>query len=250
MTMKTRVRINNLAIAFITAILTVSCASSDKSTEKLPNYIYGESGKGSIIELKFEKGTAHNHPLFAIWLADENGAFIQTLYVSESIGKGSFKRASRATGKWIEGEIQRPAALPFWTHARNVKNEMGTLLPTPKNPEVDAHTGATPIASYEMTLFTQEKLKGKYRLYLELNQSWDWNEFWTNNKFPDNTEYKTSSQPALVYMVEFDANSGKSYEMKPIGHSHYAGESGELFTDLTTITTALKIAKKITISVK
>lgn len=248
--MKTIIKMNNFTIAFIVAILAVSCVSSDKSPEKRPNYVYGESANGSIIELKFEKGTMHNHPLFAVWLADENGKFVQTLYVSESIGKGVFKRANRETGKWIVGEIQRPAALPYWTHARNIKNEMGTLLPTAKNPEVDAHTGATPIASYDMTLFTQEKLNGKYRLYLELNQSWDWNEFWTNNKFPDNIEYKTSSQPALVYMVEFDTNSNKNYEMKPIGHSHYAGENGELFTDLSTITTALKIAKKITISVK
>ena len=43
---------------------------------------------------------------------------------------------------------------------------------------------------------------------------------------------------------------GKEIEMKPIGHSHYAGETGELFTDLSTLSTALKIANTITLTVK
>ncbi len=237
-------------LALIVSFFFVSCASTDKSSENIPNYTYGENSSGSRIDLKFEKGKAHNHPLFAIWLAEENGKFIQTLYVSESIGKGIFRRANHETGKWLSGEIQRPAALPYWVHERNIRNENGTLLPTPKNPEIDARTGATPIASFDMTLFTNEKLNGKYRLYLELNQSWDWNEFWTNNKYPENNEYKTSSQPALVYMAEFDTNESKTIELKPIGHSHYAGESGELNTNLVTLTTAMNIAKKITIEVK
>ena len=241
----------NFTIAFLLAIFLYSCVSADKTPETIPTYRYGESGQGTQISLRFEKGKAHNHPLYAVWLADSTGNFIQTLYVSESIGKGVFKRADHNTGKWQEGEIQRPAALPYWVHARNTLNEKGTLLPTPKNPVIDAHTGATPLSSFEMALVTNEKLNGKYRLYLELNQSWDWNEYWTNNKFPDNKEYKTSSQPALVYMADFDTNiTDKTIELKPIGHSHYAGENGKLFTDLSTLSTAMKIAKKITITVK
>lgn len=247
--MKTLKRIGNATLAIIIVIFISSCVSSVKSPEKLPTYIYGENATGSSIKLVFEKGKSHNHPVFAIWLADENGIFIQTLYVSESIGKGVFKRANRSTGTWKEGAIQRPAALPSWMHARNIKNEKGTLLPTPEMPEVDAYTGATPVGSYEMTLFTQEKLDGKYQLFMELNQSWDWNEYWSNNKFPDNAEYKTSSQPALVYKADFDTNSPEIIDLKPVGHSHYAGEDGELTTDLSTITTALTIAKRISISI-
>ena len=239
-----------ICLTSIVSFFLMSCASTDKSSENIPNYTYGENSGGSRNDLKFDKGKAHNYPLLAIWLADENGKFIQTLYVSESIGKGVFRRASRDSGKWLIGEIQRPAALPYWTHERNIRNETGTLLPTPQKPVIDAHTGATPIASFDMTLFTKEKLQGRYKLYLEVNQSWDWNKYWTNNKFPDNKEYKTSSQPALVYMAEFDSNESKTIELMPIGHSHYAGENGELYTDLSTLTTAMNIAKKITISVK
>ncbi len=240
----------NLTIAVISVIFLFSCVSADKTPEVVPVYTYGTAGNGTQITLKFEKGKAHNHPLYAVWLADSDGKYIQTLYVSESIGKGFFRRADRNTGKWMPGEIQRPATLPYWFHQRNITNEKGTLLPTPKSPVVDAYTGATPLSSFEMVLATDEKLNGKYQLYLELNQSWDWNEYWTNNKYPDDKEYKTSSQPAVVYKADFDTNDQKEIEMKPIGHSHYAGETGELFTDLSTLSTALKIANTITLTVK
>jgi hypothetical protein len=65
---------------------------------------------------------------------------------------------------------------------------------------------------------------------MEINQPWDWNEYWTNTKYPDDEEYKTSCQPALVYraIVNLD-NAEKTYPMKVIGHSHYSGKTGELF---------------------
>jgi hypothetical protein len=93
-------------------------------------------------------------------------------------------------------------------------------------------------------------LNGVYTLFLELNQSWDWNEHWTNNKFPGDNEYKTSSQPALVYVTKLDTNSREEMELKPVGHSHYSGKDGKLYDNLNTLSTALKIANKITAVVK
>ena len=209
---------------------------------------YGVKNTGTSITVQFQKGKEHNHPLYAVWLADENGKFIQTLYVSESIGRGIFKHAGRSSGKWMPGEIQRPASLPYWAHQRAVKNEYGTCMPTPKHPEVDAYTGATPSSSFILNVKTEKPLNGKYKVMMELNQSWDWNEYWTNDKFPGDKEYKTSSQPAVVYSVDIDTNHPETnYEMKPIGHSHYSGADGSLTTDLSSLTTALKIAKKITV---
>lgn len=238
-----------LLVAFF-AIVLASCVSIKKETPQVQEFTYGKRNGGSLITLKFEKGKEHNHPLFAIWLADSEGRFVQTLYVSESIGKGVFKRANRQEGRWMAGEIQRPAALPYWVHQRNKRNEAGTLLPTPKQPVPDAYTGATPTASFVLHLHTDKPLSGTYTLFLELNQSWDWNEHWTNNKFPDDNEYKTSSQPALVYATKIDANSRDEVELKPVGHSHYSGKDGELYDDLNTLSTALRIANKITVTVK
>lgn len=86
---------------------------------------------------------------------------------------------------------------------------------------------------------------------LEINQNWDWNNYWTNDKYPDDENYKWSCQPALVYETDIDLNSLKDpYRMSPIGHSHYSGNTGELFPDLSTLTTALKIADSIIVKVK
>lgn len=238
-----------LLIAYL--LLLTLTISAKKKPEVFTEYNYGMKNSGTSISIKFEKGPEHNHPLFAVWLANENGQYIQTLYVSESIGKGVFKRASRKTGRWLSGEIQRPAALPYWANQRDVKNEYGTYNPTPKQPVVDAYTGATPSSSFLLHVRTEKPLSGKYKILLELNQSWDWNEYWTNDKYPGDKEYKTSSQPALVYKADIDTNNrGIEYSMKPIGHSHYSGADGSLYPDLSTMTSALKIANKITVTLE
>lgn len=235
-------------VILIAALFATVAISAQKKKEIFSQENYGVNNSGTSLSIQFEKGEEHNHPLFAIWLADESGKYIQTLYVSESIGKGVFHRANRKTGQWKAGEIQRPATLPYWAHQRGEVNEYGTCMPTPKKPVADAYTGATPSASFVLHAKTEKPLKGKYKIMLELNQSWDWNEYWTNDKYPNDKEYKTSSQPALVYSVDIDtANPKPEYQLKVIGHSHYAGADGSLDTDLSTMTTALKIAKKITL---
>ena len=235
-------------VLIIAAFIATLAISAQKKKEVFSQENYGLNNAGTALSIQFQKGAEHNHPLFAVWLADENGHYIQTLYVSESIGKGVFKRASRKTGRWQAGEIQRPATLPYWAHQRDEKNEFGSYMPTPKRAVADAYTGATPSASFILNAKTEKPLNGKYKIMLELNQSWDWNEYWTNDKYPNDKEYKTSSQPALVYSVDIDtANPNQEYVLKPIGHSHYAGADGSLDKDLSTMTTALKIAKKITV---
>ena len=150
-------------IVLIIMIVLSLQVSAKKIKEEVPVRVqYGVENTGTKLEISFEKGEAYNHPLFAIWLADANGNYIQTLYVSQSIGKGVFLRGSRKTGQWMPGEIQRPAALPYWVHQRNVTNENGGLLPTSKSPVVDAYTGATPKNSFVLEVQTEEKLQGKY----------------------------------------------------------------------------------------
>jgi hypothetical protein len=237
---------------FIALLLVTGFAIAGKKvkTEKFSVENYGANNSGTALQIRFERGAEHNYPLFAVWLADDEGNYIQTLYVSQSIGKGVFKRISRSKGAWMPGEIQRPAALPYWAHQRNEKNENGGVLPTPKNPVPDAYTGATPQTSFVLNVKTEQPLNGNYKIMLELNQSWDWNEAWFNARFPDEKEYKTSSQPALIYAAEINTDKkGVEVPLKPIGHGHYAGKDGSLTTDLSTFTTALKIAKTITVKV-
>lgn len=237
-------------ILFAAMILLSLNVSAKKIKKEVPVQVqYGTENTGTKLEISFEKGKYYNHPLFAIWLADEDGKYIQTLYVSQSIGKGVFLRGSRNTGQWMPGEIQRPAALPYWVHQRNIKNEKGGLLPTPTNPVADAYTGATPKNAFVLGVTTENKLNGKYKVMFELNQSWDWNDYWFNAKYPDDKEYRTSSQPALVYSADLDSSNPQPIEFKAIGHSHYSGKDGSLNKDIKTLSTALQIAKKITVKI-
>jgi hypothetical protein len=44
-------------------------------------------------------------------------------------------------------------------------------------------------------------------------------------------------------------NMRDRYVMKPAGHGHPTGATGELFTDLSTMTTALQIADSIVVRI-
>jgi hypothetical protein len=238
-------------ICFSAIILyTVSCKSS-KVQVVSDIYTYNTAAPGTDLSIQFTRGSEFNYPLMAIWVEDEQGNFIQTLYVSESIGKGIFEHGDASTGKWMPGPVMRPAALPYWSHRRGIINSSGFYLPDTEHPIPDAYTGPTPPGNFVLNTKIENQNLRKFKVFLEINQTWDWNEYWTNNKYPDDKEYKTSCQPALVYMTSVDLDSGvKSYEMTVIGHSHYSGKTGELFADISTMTTALNIVKTIRVVIR
>jgi len=246
--MKKRTSILLVSVVLLAAI---SCTGSKVPADEGPDYYYyNEKGKGPLISVTFKKGSEHNHPLFAIWAENLNGDFIQTLYVSESIGKGIFQHGDASTGKWLAGEIRRPAALPVWSHKRNIQAPDGLYIPTKATAIPDAYTGPTPPKNFELSTRLDSVPPDKFYIYLELNQTWDWNEYWTNNKFPEDNEYKTSCQPALVYRALVDPEQGSVFPMTLIGRSQESGKDGNIYNDLETMTTALQIAKEITISIK
>lgn len=200
-------------------------------------------GEGHAIELELRKGTAHNHPLMAIWTEDTAGNYIETIFVARSIGSGIFEHGKSEKGQWMPGPVQRPAALPYWWH------RLG-YLPTPDNPVPDAVSGPTPQGDFRLKAYLPDSYPKQFHVLMEINQSWDWNEFWTNDRFPDNEAYISSSQPALVYRAALDMDKpGGGYSMKLIGHSHYAGEDGSLNANTESITTAASIAASIRIRV-
>ncbi|MFW5644973.1 MAG: hypothetical protein ACOCZL_03590 [Bacteroidota bacterium] len=241
------------SLFFLLIITTIFGACKSKKIQVQPPdiYLYNTNAGGPQITIHFKKGKAHNHPLMAIWIEDMQGNFEQTLYVAESIGKGVFQHGDASSGKWMPGELRRPAALPVWSHRRGIQADDGLYLPTPEDPVPDAITGPTPPQSFIIKSKLENPDLRQFLVFFEINQTWDWNEFWTNNKYPDNQEYKTSAQPALVYKAIVVLNSGlKEYPMKLVGHSHYAGEDGRIYEDLSTFTTALRIAEEIKVIVE
>jgi hypothetical protein len=205
-------------------------------------------GKGPEIIVDLRKGESFYYPLFAIWLEDTDGKYIQTLYVANSIATGYFKYAKQERNEWIGGVKRAPQTLPYWSHKRGIKASDGLFVPDAESVVPDAYTGATPVTSFILTSHTDGMLPDKFKVMLEINQNWDWNEYWTNDKYPDDENYRMSCQPALVYEAFIDTRMPKDYYlMNPVGHSHYSGKTGELFPDLSTLTTALKIVDSVTV---
>lgn len=200
---------------------------------------------GKELEILFFKGSEFNHPTFVFWIEDTSGKYLQTIYITKSYASGVYKYGTNDNGKWGPGNVKRPAALPYWSHKL-----YGNDVPTHENPLPDAVSAATPKGDFNLNSKLLKDIPAEYDLYLEINQTWDWNNYWTNEKFPDDQEYKTSCQPAVVYKARINMNEKKmTFKMNPVGHSHYSGKTGELFSDLSTLTTALKIVDKVEIKI-
>jgi hypothetical protein len=243
-----------IIISFI--LIAGTCSSGllqnrNKAEDKKALLSLNNNGKGPEITVDLTRGKSFYYPLFAIWLEDYEGNYIQTLYVSKSVATGVFKYGEQKNNKWLTAYKRAPQTLPYWAHKRGIKASDGLFMPDPGTPVPDAYTGATPITGFILTARADNKLPARYKVMLEINQNWDWNEYWTNNKYPDDENYKMSCQPALVYEVMIDRTKPEDlYRMKPVGHSHYSGKTGELFPDLNTLTTALEIADSIIVRIK
>lgn len=242
----------NVTIPFFLALaMSIACTTSRVPVDEVPDHISSNpEGEGPSLEIEMIRGEGHNHPLMAIWVEDLDGGFIQTLFIAESIGKGVFRHGDSSRGFWMPGEIRRPAALPYWGHRRGIRADDGLYIPTPEDPVADAYSGPTPEKSFILHTRLDEPGPKQFRVLFEINQTWDWNEYWTNNRYPDDEEYKTSCQPALVYAATIDLDRSETeYQMEIIGRSHHSGADGTLYDDIETLTTALHIAEEIYVRV-
>jgi hypothetical protein len=236
-------------------LLLVSCQTkqiSQQKNSKTDSIAMNTNFIGNEFEFSFTAGTAHNHPSFALWIEDANGNFIQTLFVTKSVASGIFGHAQGPDGTWkpTPGEGYRPAALPFWSH-RQTETKTIQSSPSTQNSMPDALTGATPKADFKLSTRSKTIVNQPYKIFFEINQPWDWNEYWNNSKYPDDKDYMTSCQPSIVYSVTIDNNNaGSEYFLHPIGHGNYAGKDGKLYSDLSSITSALHLVENVKITTK
>jgi len=245
-----------LTLLLIISLVLSACSAGtlNKKTDLAPEkavLLTNASGTGQVIEVELTQGKSFYYPLFAVWIEDAGGNYIQTLYVARSVATGIFKYAGQENNKWISAAKRAPQTLPYWAHKRGIKASDGLYMPDDNTGVPDAYTGATPVTGFILKSRSDKKLPDRYKVMLEINQNWDWNEYWTNDKYPDDENYKMSCQPAVIYEAIIDNNNpGSSYLMKPVGHSHYSGKTGDLFPDLSTLTTALQIADEIVVRIK
>lgn len=214
-------------------------------------------GHGSL-EVSVEQGDAwlHDFPVFmgirkknppqvAVWLEDARGNYLATVYASHKIATQSWQAA---------GGNRRREALPHWCHSRGVQYPDGLYLPTKKEPLADGISGATPRGSFGLKLSPAEGLT-RFVVKVEVNHSTDFNDAWPESAEEGEPGYSGgkhgSGQPAVVYAADVDLSSGAAeFEAVLVGHSSPDGTSGEVSADVSGLTSALRIVKRITVRIR
>ena len=187
-------------------------------------------------------------PQLVCWLETLEGEYLETLYVTKKIAESDFRLASLSRTE----RQRRPEALPYWLHKRGVVESDGLLAPLVKNGDLDGVTGATPMGHYDIKTKVEPDL-GRVRLLVEVNRSYDFNEFYSKDRFPDDAVYSgsgSSGQPSLVYAANLELVRGKQiHVLSPIGHGHYSGANGELYKNLDGLDSALDLLDRIVVVV-
>lgn len=233
----------NLVVG-ITALSALASCSEDLVTYKENDMkILVTKGDEWLHDFPFFMGIKmKNPPQIAIWVEDMAGNYLTTIYASHKI----------ATDSWqAVGGNRRKEALPVWCHVRGIQYPDGSYLPTKDQPMVDGISGATPHGSFDVKIRPTSNLK-QFVVKIELNHSTDWNDNYPENAKEGDTNYTgDSGQPALVYAAEIDLDSNrKQYSATIIGHSSPDGSNGDIYPDTSTLTSALNIAKEITINIQ
>lgn len=220
-------------------------------------------GEDPDITIDFMKGKHFWNPQVAIWVEDSTGNYIETLLVTTSTAKGLFY-AGRSASNFKESDevkveentpTRRVDALPYWSHKRNHKYNDGFYSPPPGEPLPDGITGATPKDNFyfKATESGIENLTA-FRVMVEVNVAFDENEFYSEYDFLDDSLYHGGTgllgQPSLIYGVTINKQDKDPYYiLKCLGHGHHAGGNGELFTDLSTVTTAKYVVERIVVGI-
>jgi hypothetical protein len=179
----------------------------------------------------------------AIWLTDENGNFVDTVYVTKKTAqKGMGNRGGGLDDRFGGSRL---STLPVWAHQRGVDYGGGNFYPTRDQPLPDAVSSATPRAGDFIWEWRPEKdLKpGKYYYYVEVNKSFD------RNDSHDYSWYR--GQPSVVWRGDLQVGE-RPFESRAriVGHGHVAGKDGSINPDLSTLTTALRLIEAVKVIYK
>jgi hypothetical protein len=193
--------------------------------------------KNNQAEFTFNIVLSQKKCQMAIWLVNEQGTFVDTVYVTKKIAqKGLGNRGGKLDDKWGGSRL---SVLPVWAHQRGVDYGGGNFYPPKEKPIVDAISSATPKAGkFGWTWKPNKPLKpGKYHYYIEVNKSFD------DNEHHDYSWYR--GQPSVVWKGSLLVGlKTAADDAKIIGHGHVAGSDGTINPDVSTLTTAIKLIEK------
>ncbi len=181
-----------------------------------------------------------NEPTFALWLTDEAGGYLDTLFVTRKAGKAA----------WVSADDGRPEALPLFFHARGGQ-------PSAEHPAPDGVTGASPKNGLEL-VFVPKNLPNRFYVYGEFNHSVDY-----NGAYPEGVTDASaanysggkggSGQPAVVYraLIDSETDRGSEVALELVGHSEPgAPGNGTIYGDLSGLTGAVRIVRSIKVALR
>ena len=253
----------------------------DKELKYIKRTVKMPEAQGQTISLEFKKGPYFMWPQYAFWLETIEGEFVQPLYVTSAIATNNFTNkvgtkdqsqvftshmfiGEKAVGEdaleffgddpSTKDKRMRPESLPVFLHKLGVQADNGFYVPTDGKLAIDGYTGATMEDNFIYSIQLPDKLTGKYRVRFEINHSFDFNEFYSSDRFPNDPIYSGdgfTAQPSVVYeaIVDFDRSKALN-QMSVIGRGHHSGQNGELYSDLQNLTTALELVDRILVSVR
>ncbi|WP_157784158.1 DUF2271 domain-containing protein [Treponema primitia] len=194
--------------------------------------IYIEPGKHWMERMWILFIPINNPPQAAAWIEDTNGNYISTITVTNRSAKNTWRSAPKAG---------RPEALPVWNYKQNNST---------KNNEIDAVSAAT--SEEEMTAQIENELLingNDYNVYLEVNHSYDYNDYWPKRNKNGRQGTGVNGQPSVIYNAKFTAGTSNEIDLFPIGYGSVDGTNGSITAGIENLTTALEIIKKVYITV-
>jgi hypothetical protein len=207
---------------------------------------------GTSLDIYLYKGPQFDvgaRPIYAMWVEDISGAFVQDLLVCRAAATNVYPLSD----EWVA----RPMSVPYWAHKCCIENPYagdarrntegmylalpagdGGPPPFPEGPipsDLDAVTSATRLTDFRLETARRDDGLSQFRVLLEIQKAWDYNSYYTRRS------YRLPGQPSLVYGVTVDAASTRRlYAMSLLGAGHPFGEDGHLHST-SQVTTALDI---------
>ncbi|MCL2319937.1 MAG: DUF2271 domain-containing protein [Treponema sp.] len=217
---------NLILIILISIFFGIACSCQSSSTKiimELANSMeliveHGEHWQGKMKVFIF---SIKKTPQMAVWIEDDQGRYLATITATNKSVQNKWKGAPK------EG---RPEALPVWNHKRGGQ----------ASNEIDIVSSASLKGPIGKQIADELLIDGNtYNAYLEVNHSFDYNNYWTK----DNSG--VNGQPSLVYHAQFIAGHSDNISLVPIGYGSVDGSNGVISTGLENFTTALSIVKNV-----
>lgn len=239
--------------------------------------------KGPKLIFDLRKGAYFHYPQYAIWLETMDGTFIQPLFVTQKLAQKNFANqvTLRNPNQVFNSDIgnmdeqtweqtfasqtltqdatrlrTRPESLPVFLHqlaSQPAFNKLTEQNSKPNNDQIDAYAGATLLDNFLLNTQAAQSLPKQFRVRFEINQSFDFNTFYSSDRFPEDPIYSGdgyNGQPSVIYEAIIDSQSPQGfYVMQLVGRGHHSGQDGKLYTDMENLTSAKHLVERIIVEV-